>query len=192
MNHAVVHRSGLLLGAAGCDDAAGSYEAEISVTADAVTGYPVGKNGLAVKKKIKLPKSEWHCALTAGDPVLSIHIPAQMSLAQDICEASYRRAREIFAVHYPEFAYKAFYCESWMMDPQLAALLGQATNITRFQNKYSPYPTRSQGKAVLDFVFLKPRDTHPEDLPEDTSLRRAIKKHYMEGKFIYESGGVFF
>lgn len=192
MNHAVVHRSGMLLGAAGCDDTAGSYAAEISETADAITGYPVGQNGLATEKQVRLPKSQWHCALKAGDPVLSVHIPAQMSLAQDICEASYRRAREVFAAHYPEFAYKAFYCESWMIDPQLAALLGEVTNITRFQNQYNPYPTRSQGKAVLDFVFLRPRDTRPEDLPEDTSLRRAIKKHYLEGKFIYELGGVFF
>ncbi|MDW7658089.1 MAG: acyltransferase domain-containing protein [Bacillota bacterium] len=192
MNHAVVHRSGLLLGAAGCDGEAGSYETEISVSADAITGNPVGKNGLVVKKKVRLPKSEWHCVLTKGDPVLSVHIPAQMSLTKDICETSYRRAREIFAAHYPEFAYKAFYCESWMIDPQLAALLGQETNITRFQNKYSPYPTKAQGKAVLDFVFQKPRDTRSEDLPEDTSLRRAIKKHYLEGKYIYELGGVFF
>jgi hypothetical protein len=44
----------------------------------------------------------------------------------------------------------------------------------------------------MDFVFLKPYDTPPEDLPADTSLRRAIKAHYQAGGHIYELGGVFF
>ena len=192
VNHAVLHRSGLILGAAGCEDEAGSYRAEICETKTAICGYPAGKDGRAAAEKIRLDKRDWSCVLTTGDPVLSVHIPALMSLAEDICEASYSQARTIFARCYPDFAFKAICCESWMMDPQLAVLLGRETNLTRFQKKYMPYPTRAQGRAVMDFVFLKPYDTPPEDLPADTSLRRAIKAHYQAGGHIYELGGVFF
>jgi hypothetical protein len=37
-----------------------------------------------------------------------------------------------------------------------------------------------------------PNETKPQDFPEGTSLMRAIKEHYLRGKYIYEYGGIFF
>lgn len=156
-------------------------------------GYPVNEEGFIESKTQILLKSEWKEALTTGDEVISVHIPAGPSLSPDICEASYERARRVFKDHYPEFKYKAFCCEhSWMMDPQLKNLLEKDSNILLFQKKYKLYPNKAEGKSVFTFVFLKPENTQLQELPEDTHLMRAVKKHYLDGGFIYEHGGLFF
>lgn len=192
INNRRIHRSGQILGSAGCEDEEGSFLAELIEDSDGWTGYPAGPDALVKNAPVKLSKNEWRRVLKNGDPVLSVHIPSQMSLAQEVCEESYIKAKKVFKDHYPEFDYKAFMCHSWMMDPQLKALLGRETNLTLFMDKYIPYPLKSNGLGVINFVFLLPEDTPPEKLPEDTSLRRAIKEHYLKGKYIYVQGGVFF
>jgi len=54
------------------------------------------------------------------------------------------------------------------------------------------FPRESGGKAVFTFLFKNQRIKNIEDQPENTSLERAAKKHYLEGKYIYEQGGCFF
>jgi len=43
---------------------------------------------------------------------------------------------------------------------------------------------------VLNFVFLLKYKTYA-DLAEDSSLQRALKKLYVNGKYLYEYGGIF-
>lgn len=192
MNGVKIHRSGMILGSAGCTDIEGSFEANIAETDDYYEGFPVGPNGLAINQKVRLPKNEWQIALQKGDNVISVHIPPRLSLKKEICDASYELARRIYQEHYPEYKYKAFVCHSWMMDPQISTLLGKDTNIPLFQKKFMRYPLLSAGRGVMNFVFLRPGATNIEDLPEDTTLRRVIKKHLLDGKYMYEMGGVFF
>jgi hypothetical protein len=49
----------------------------------------------------------------------------------------------------------------------------------------------SKGRAVFSFVFLKAdvNNVVYEELPERTSLERALKKHYLDGGVIYEVEG---
>ena len=87
--------------------------------------------------------------------------------------------------------YKAFKCESWLMDPQLAKILGEDSNITKFVNRFIPACGRSAGRGVFSFVFLQPKPAEAviENLPEDTSLQRKLKEHYLNGGCIYEMHG---
>jgi len=77
------------------------------------------------------------------------------------------------------------------MDPQLSKLLKPGSNITAFQRKFTRFPFVSSGNAVFKFVFFKQCKTLQE-LPENTSLERVLKKHYLDGHYIYEPGGFFF
>ncbi len=187
-----IHKSGMILGSAGCEDTEGSFEAVINETSEYYEGFPVGQTGLVKAEKIHLPKTAWEVALQKDDYVISVHIPARLSLESGYCDSSYKRAREIFQRHYPEYAYKAFMCQSWMMDPQLKTLLGRETNLTRFIDRYMSYPTKAAGTGVMNFVFFKSGKPEIGGLPENTSLMRAIKNHYLAGKYVYEMGGVFF
>ena len=141
MKDVLMHRTGYVLGCAGLTDEAGSFQADLLETNEYFLGFPVGPDGKARPEKIRLDKQEWRQVLTTGDAAISVHIPAWLSLDEDYCRQSYARTRQVMAEHYPEYTYQAIYCQSWMIDPQLATLLGQATSITRFQQHYLPYPT---------------------------------------------------
>src|SRR5262249_8297160 len=63
-----------------------------------------------------------------GDPALSIHIPAGAPLDAGECDASLRRAGEIFADHFLPGAANVGTCTSWLLDPQLAEYLPAEAN----------------------------------------------------------------
>ncbi len=186
-----IHRRGGILGNPGYADEDGAYDAKFVETEDYYEGHLVRTDGYVNREPVRLSKSDWHIALSGNDPVLSIHIPAGQKLSFALCESSYARAREIFTECYSDFGYKAFVCFSWLMDPQLALLLPPDSNIITFQSKFTRFPRPCSGKAVLNFVFFNRFNTY-ENLPENTSLERSLKRHYLDGKYIYESGGVFF
>ena len=77
-----------------------------------------------------------------------------------------------------------------MMSQELKDILPESSNILKFQESYHIYPIVSAGQGVLDFVF-KLTSGNYDDMPEDTSLQRAIKKMYLDGKYVYEYGGIF-
>lgn len=188
-----VHKSGYILGSAGFIDEEGSYHADLVETDKYYEGYPVDTwTAKVINEKIKLSKSEWQLVLQKGDPIISVHIPDLPNFTPDAINASYKGCLEVIKNSFPEFTPKAFGCGSWMMDPQLRDMLKPTSNIVYFQSKYMRFPRSSQGKAVFTFLFKNQLIKNIEDQPENTSLERAAKKHYMDGKFIYEQGGVFF
>lgn len=165
--------------------------ATVKETETAFSGFRAEESGNCAGSFSEYPKDVWKCALKKGDPVLSVHIPNKGALTKEACEESYRRAQAVFAACYPEFSYKAFHCHSWMLDPQLRCFLPESSNILAFQRKFTPYAGESQGEDVFNFVF-KLQFKEYKDMPEDTSLQRALKRHYLDGKYIYEYEGIFF
>lgn len=185
-----LHRSGFALGIPKYEEEEGAYDANFIETDEYWEGYPVIEGGRAACERIRIEKQFWKLFLQQGDPVISVHIPANEDFSPEICEQSYIEAGRIIKTCYPEFKYKAFTCHSWLMDPQLEKILKPGSNIIAFQRKYTRFPSISSGRGVFFFVFLKEYD-QLQDLPENTSLERALKKHYIEGNYIYEPGGFF-
>lgn len=186
------HRDGMILGSKFYEDEAGAFEASIEETDDAWIGLAYDKRGFVdTKQKVVLKKSEWKKILEPGDPVVGLHIPPGGGMTPEKVDAAFAEAKEFLATCYPDFEYKAFKCESWLMDPQLATLLGEDSNITKFVNRFIPACGKSAGRGVFNFVFLHPNPAEAvvEELPEDTTLQRKIKQHYLNGGCIYEMHG---
>ena len=78
------------------------------------------------------PKGE--VLLADGDPVAQIHIPAGAPLTPEACRDSLRRFAEFSARYLADVPMRALVCESWLLDPQLAGLLPEQSNIIRFQH----------------------------------------------------------
>ena len=189
-----VHRSGRLLGSIAHEDPEGSFFAAITETEDTVTGYPTQQEYVQ-NTPITLEKSQWTLRLTANDPVIRIHIPKNEPFDPQIVEASYQKARSFFARHFPDYPYKAFYCNSWLMSQELPAILKPTSNILAFQKKFTIIPSVSVGRAVFAFVFQRSAAFIPasfDDLPRNTSLERAIIALYENGGYIHEGSGFFF
>ncbi len=185
-----ISKGGYIAGSAGYPDTA--FVSEFCESDNAYIGYPIDMENACVRsEKIILSKSEWRPVLDEGDSVFSIHIPSGAPITPENCVAQYREAFEMARKYYPEYNIKALYCHSWLLDPALKDLAKKGSNIVSFGGRFLRYPTASSGTGVFMFLFRK-YVQNLEDLPENTSLARAVKAHYLSGKYIYEVGGVIF
>ena len=167
-----------------------AFQAVFQETDTHYVGNPVSSRGRCLSEVVQYSKTDYELILQPGDTCLSVHIPNEGDFSTQSCEASYARAAEIFKTHFPELTVKAFHCHSWMMAPELEAILKPGSRITAFSSRYLRYPIPTQGEDVLNFVFLLKYKTYA-DLAEDTSLQRALKKLYVNGQDLYEAGGIF-
>ncbi len=115
--------------------------------------------------------------------VLSLHIPDFLGpLSPDAVESSVAEASRFFAAHFPEERYRYAVCHSWLLDPQLAEYLSEQSNIVRFQRRFSLAPdAHDVDTSIVQFVF-GPVPESPRDLPERSSLERAVKQHLVSGR----------
>lgn len=190
---AVLHRSGFSLGAKWYEDEEGSFSANVEETEDAWIGYPYDEKGFVKKEKVMLSKFEWKKIAERSTPAIRLHIPGNEKLVDEDVAKTLKDTREFVNKYYPEFKDCAFVCHSWLLDPQLVDMLGEDSNISKFCKRFNPITSKSGGNAVFGFVFLRPDDNYTiEELPENTRLERALKKHYLNSKAIYEMHGYFF
>lgn len=110
-----------------------------------------------------------------GDGVLDVHIPATGPLDPEACDASFARAREIYPEHHTAR------CSSWLLDPQLADVLPESSNIVRFQRRFELTGESKEANGdVLRFVFHT-RDADLDKLEPRTTLERALVAHMRAG-----------
>lgn len=183
------HKSGQILGSVGCEDTEDSFSADIIETDEYYEGCVV-IDGLCINKKTKLYKTEWKKFLTKGDAIVSIHIPTGGKMTPDICGRDLKKCREIVTKCFGSF--KAFYCSSWLLDPQIKGIIGKETNLTHFSDRFEKFPLKSNGNDVFEYVYGLPSPPQNlEELPETSSFSKAIKQHLLCGKHIYGANGVF-
>ena len=124
--------------------------------------------------------------IPADTPVLTIHIPSGADLSRESLDDSYQQARTFYPVHreaclrdgqLPE----AIMCRSWLLSPTLRTLLKETSGIRRFAEDFQLYESEDESKGCYHFLFLVKDDTPAADLPENTSLQRAVKAHLMAG-----------
>jgi hypothetical protein len=187
----IFHRDGYILGTPGFEDEEGSFEPTLTETDDAYIVYLYDARGFAKNETTVLKKSEWKIVLKPGDPVIDLHIPAGKPLKEELVDASFEEIREFLATYYPEKEFKGFIITSWLLSPLVCDLLEGKGNISKFGNRFIKITKKDKGTSVMSFVFLQ-KDVNNVDyaaLPENTSLERALKKHYLEGKKIYDTFG---
>lgn len=188
-----LHRDGFALGSAHFEDEEGSWTAFVEETENAWIGYPFKENGYVSSDKIELPKNEWEKVLEKGDPIIRLHIPPTGKMTPELIDKTLDATKEFAAKYFPEYDYKAFACHSWLIDPQLDEILNEESNIVKFRKRFRSLTHKSNGEDVFNFIFNKPdMNFDIQDLPEDSSLQRALKNHYLSGKAIYELEGFFF
>lgn len=118
-----------------------------------------------------------------GDYALGVHIPEDGGpLTPEACAASYRAAPEFYGRYFPEEPYRYATCGSWLLDEQLAEYLPSTSNIVQFQRRFHLLPGgRPCDNEIVHFVFRR-NLTDPADLPQRTTLERAIVSHLQAGR----------
>jgi hypothetical protein len=125
-----------------------------------------------------------------GDAALGVHIPEGGPLAPDACDESFARAREFFARHFPDTPTRIAVCTSWLLDQQLAEYLDEDANIMRFQRRFRIIGGYESDADILRFVFGRIAPTSLDDLPQRTTLERAIVAHLRAGRHWQSRTGV--
>jgi len=121
-------------------------------------------------------------AFREGDGALGIHIPESGPLTVEACDDSFAQAQPFFSRHFPETPTRVGICTSWLLDPQLADYLGPESNVRRFQRRFRLVGEGFDGDAdVLRFVFHRIAP-NIDELPQRTTLERAIVAHLRAGK----------
>lgn len=187
-----LHRSGFALGSKyrECDE--GSWTPQIVETDEYWEGHPYTEDSSVSKETVKLYKTEWEKVLRHDDNVIGLHIPPHGKLSPELIDKTIEDAKAFLKEYYPDYEYKAFMCSSWLLDPQLIKMLGEASNIVKFNKRFKKLTIKCPGRAVFDFVFLQPDNSYTiSELEANTTLEKLLKKHYMQGKAIYETTGYF-
>lgn len=145
-----------------------------------------------------LSLSEWGASETGlpeGTPVLSVHIPSGADLSREALDDSYQQARAFFCEH-PEVcppdgkAPEAIFCGSWLLCPTLRTLLKENSGIRRFAEDFELCHVVEKSNGFYHFLYWTSEDTPVADLPENTSLQRAVKAHLLAGGSIGSAAGL--
>ena len=118
-----------------------------------------------------------------GTELISVHIPSSGALLPSEVEESFAMAERFFADHYPSIKPLVFFCESWLLYEPYREVFAEGGNMQKFMDAWS-IKANIETDDFGDFwrVYGKEYDGDIDSLPEDTTLRRNMKKFMQSGK----------
>jgi len=141
----------------------------------------------------KYPSYQAQFGASAG--FVDLHIPgADNGLQDGDVESSLSMAAEKLPGYFPELRGKQIvYCvSSWLLSPQLKQMLKPDSNILKFQNRFHITNYYEGTGSFLSNVFQITAPIQTVDLaalPEDTHLRREVKKRLLAGEPLQNGRG---
>ena len=77
-----------------------------------------------------------------------------------------------------------YHCDSWLLSNQINDIIDSNSNIAKFYNLFEVQDGPDAQKDILNFVFNMQECDDYNNLLEDTSLQRLLKKQLLENKSI--------
>ena len=140
-------------------------------------------------KLLKIGDFQFEIRSFRGENALGVHIPTGTKLDVKENMENFGRAFDFFNKYYSEYDFEGFVCESWLLNPHIEAIMGKKTNITRFGDMFDRFEIDEEDDGVYICVFgvLTPKNI--DELCEETSLQKNIKKFVKEGNRFKDYGG---
>lgn len=116
--------------------------------------------------------------------VLNIHIPEGGRLDINECKASLLDSRNFFAEYYPNYDYKGFVCDSWILDPKNGEFMAKNSNIFKFKDIFDcVVPTRFSNSEIQRRIWGTQTSDKNKMLGfcEDTDLQHRTKQYLLSG-----------
>ena len=141
----------------------------------------------------QIAKSEYDLELdgyriSKGDTCFFVHVPGGEPLVPEVCERSYREAQSFFKQYFGADVMFCF-CYSWLLQPWLADVLSESSNIMRFSRTYRLIETIESIPHTFRFIFPKQHDCL-DDYPTDNPLRREAISRRRRGEPVGYGVGV--
>ena len=136
-------------------------------------------------KLFRIGQLEYELKEEEGKKTIDLHIPSDTKMDMGLLDESVAQARQFMKDHFPDWADAPMECESWLLSPALASLLPENSNILKFQGAFALVSHDPEPNDVLEWVFRltegQQKTTALKDLPEETSLQRAMKAFLLSG-----------
>lgn len=130
-----------------------------------------------------------------GEKVIYIHIPQGEKLDFDECIKSISMANDFFSKYFPDYNYKYYFCESWLIFENNKLFMKENSNIIKFMSLfYIHYSVNAESQAferifnkqvnfnMLKYKFFKSkRKSDINSLVESTSLQKSAKLYLQSG-----------
>lgn len=125
-----------------------------------------------------------------GDPIIEIHIPQRGPLDNNECKASIEAAKEFFKKYYPDYEYKCFTCDSWLLGSDVEEILSPDSNIGKFLGLFEII-CRHPHDSILKYLFKWNTTWETAgDFEATSSLAKEIQRRALEGKHFDEGFGI--
>lgn len=124
-----------------------------------------------------------------GEKVVKIHIPSDAVLTPEKCGESIYKAKQFIEHYYPEYMGRIYVCNSWLLSPSLEVILPPGSNIIKFRNCFEIIAWDKDDNEFIEWVFGR-ADVPLQELQENTSLQRSMKKYLLKGEKVGAAIGI--
>lgn len=132
-------------------------------------------------REFRIGELEYELKLEGEKRQIYIHIPSDADLSQKALFASHCGVQEFLKQFFPEyFKVAEYYCDTWLLSPNLRKLLPETSNIRHFQDCFELLRFDEESDAFLEWLYMR-KDIPYQELPETTSLQRDVKAYLLEG-----------
>ncbi len=114
-----------------------------------------------------------------GERLIYVHIPQGEKLEREKCIESFETAERFFAEYFPEYGYRYYFTESWLVADCNADFMAKDSNIIKFASLFEHCYSVKVDLQAIERVFGR-RRLFVKSYPEETSLQKRLK-HYMLG-----------
>ncbi len=114
-----------------------------------------------------------------GEKLIYIHVPEGEKLQKEKCIDSIRCANEFFKKYFPDYNYRFYFCESWLLFDGNRNFMPDSSNIMQFASLFEHAYSINFDKQAIERIFGK-RRWFIKNYPEKTSLQKRTKQYLKE------------
>lgn len=115
-----------------------------------------------------------------GENLVYVHIPQGEKLGEEECRKSFRMAEEFFSKYFPDYNYRYYFCESWLLFDGNREFMKKDSNILKFASMFNhAYSVKIEEQAI-ERIFGR-RRFFKKNYPETTSLQKSAKAYMLKG-----------
>lgn len=130
--------------------------------------------------------------LSNGDPVFICHIPSGSPLLPDAVISSFKMLYSFYKDKLKD-GILAIKCTSWLIYPPFAQMVKETSNMRKFYEMFDIIDLKIDTRYLNFWSIFGVENSGPDSLknaPDNTSLRREMKKYLLEGKNVGAGLGV--
>ena len=115
-----------------------------------------------------------------GESLVYVHIPQGEKLSAEECIRSFEMAEEFFKKYFPDYNYRYYFCESWLLYEGNKEFMKEDSNILKFASMFTHAYSVKIDEQAIERIFGK-RRFFKKHYPENTSLQKNAKAYMQKG-----------